>query len=84
MQAKEPKLGLVGVIKATYQSEATKQHGEFIAQVDVTRDFSGKLPARIFVLSPGCCVCVSLEASPSKEVITIVSRGDDGLYHLAY
>ncbi len=83
-QAKEPYLGLVGRIKATYVADETKQNGESIVRVDVTQDFTGKLPPTIFVLNPGCCFCVSIGGRSGEEVITIVSRSDDGLFHLAY
>jgi hypothetical protein len=83
-QAKEPDLGLVGRIKATYVADETKENGESIVRVDVTQDFTGKLPPTIFVLNPGCCMCVSIGGLSGEEVITIVRRGDDGLFYLAY
>ena len=81
-QAKAPFLGLVGIIKATYVADETKQNGESIVRVDVAQDFTGKLPPTIFVLNPGCCVCVSIGGRSGEEVITIVRRGDDGWFHL--
>jgi hypothetical protein len=84
-QAKEPLLGLVGRINATYvPNDETKNYGQSIVSVQVTQDFTGKLPPTIFVLNPGCCVCVHIGGHIGDEVITIVRRGDDGLFYLAY
>jgi hypothetical protein len=83
-QAKEPNLGLVGRIKATYFADETKQYTESIVRVDVIQDFAGKLPPTIFILNYDCCICVSIGGRSGDEVITIVRRGDDGLFYLAY
>jgi len=83
-EAKEPRLGLVGRIKTTYVADETKKNGESIVRVEVVQDFSGKLPETIFVLNPGCCVCVGIGGRPGDEVITIVRHGEDGLFHLDY
>ena len=82
--ATEPRFGLVGQIKATYVADETKGNGESIVRLEVIQDFSGKLPPSIFVLNPGCCVCVSIGGETGKEVITIVRRDSDGLFHLDY
>jgi hypothetical protein len=81
-EAKEPNLGLVGHIKETYVSD--EKTDQSIVRVDVTQDFTGKLPPTIFVFNPGCCVCVSIGGHSGDEVVTIVQRGDDGLFYLAY
>jgi hypothetical protein len=82
-QAKEPNLGLVGRITATYYANLPR-YAESIVHVEVTQDFTGKLPQTIDVLNPGCCMCVSIGGHDGDEVITIVRRGDDGLFYLAY
>ena len=82
--AEYPSLGFVGRVVATYETGATKQNGEAIVKIAVTKDFSGKLPLMIFVLNPGCCVCVSIGGANGDEVMSIVQRGDDGLFQLAY
>jgi hypothetical protein len=82
-EAKEPNLGLVGRITATYVADPA-QYGESIVRVEVTQDFTGKLPKIVYVLNPGCCVCVFIGGNNGDEVITIVRRGDDGLFYLAY
>jgi len=55
-----------------------------MSRIQVTKDFSGKLPPVIYVLNPGCCVCMGIGTAPGEEVMTIVQRGEDGLFQLAY
>jgi hypothetical protein len=80
----EPRFGFAGRIMAIYTADETRANGQAIIQVDVTENFSGKLPPVIFVLDPGCCVCVGISGKRGDEVVTIVRRGDDGLFHLDY
>src|SRR5262249_10466516 len=47
--AQEPRFGLVGRILTTYIHEETARSDTAIVQVEVTKDFSGKLPPVIFV-----------------------------------
>jgi hypothetical protein len=82
--AVEPKQGFVGRVVATYETEATKERGEAIVKIEITKDFSGKLPPVIYVLNPGCCVCVGIGGAPGEQVMSIVQRGEDGLFQLAY
>ena len=82
--AKFPKLGFVGKVVATFEKEKTKASGEAIVFIEITRDFSGKLPRAIYVLNPGAETCVGISTEKGEEVRTIVQRGDDGLFHLAY
>jgi hypothetical protein len=82
--AQFPRLGFVGRVKATFEAPETKQSGESIVWIEVTQDFSNKLPPLIYVLNPGCCLCVSIGGARGDEVISIVRRGDDGLFHLDY
>jgi hypothetical protein len=82
--AEEPRFGFAGRIVAIFTADETRQSGQAIAQVEITEDFSGKLPPVIFVLHPGCCVCVGIGGKRGDEVVTIVRRGDDGLFHLDY
>jgi hypothetical protein len=82
--AQEPRFGLVGRILTAYIHEETKRSDTTIVQVEVTKDFSGKLPPVIFVFNPGGGACVGIDREHGKEVITIVKRGVDGLFYLAY
>jgi hypothetical protein len=82
--AKEPRLGFVGRIMTTFSAEETKQSGQAIVQIEVTEDFTKLLPPVIYVLNPGCCVCVRIGGKRGEAVMTIVRRGDDGLFHLDY
>jgi hypothetical protein len=82
--AAEPRQGFVGRVAATYETDATKKYGEAIVKIEITKDFSGKLPPVIYVLNPGCCVCVGIGGAPGQEVMSIVQRGEDGLFQLAY
>jgi hypothetical protein len=69
---------------STFTSEESKQYGQSIVKVEITENFSGKLPPVIFVFNPGCCFCVGIGGAHGDEVMTIVRRGDDGLFHLDY
>jgi hypothetical protein len=82
--AQGPRFGLVGRILTAYIHEETKRSDTTIVQVQVTEDFSGKLPPVIFVFNPGGGACVGIDREHGKEVITIVERGVDGLFYLAY
>jgi hypothetical protein len=82
--AENPRLGFVGRIMATFTTEQTKQTGQAIVEIKVTEDFTKLLPPVIYVLNPGCCVCVGIGGKNGEEVMTIVRRGDDGLFHLDY
>ena len=82
--AKFPKLGFVGKVSATFENEETKTSGQAIVWIEVTRDFSGKLPGAIYVLNPGGGMCVGISTVKGEEIKTIVKRGDDGLFHLDY
>jgi hypothetical protein len=82
--AEYPRLGFVGRISTTFEGPRTKHTGQSIVQVEVTQDFSRKLPSMIYVFNPGCCVCVGIGGTPGDEVVSIVHRGDDGLFQLDY
>jgi hypothetical protein len=82
--AAAPRFGFAGRIMAIFTADETRQSGQAIVQVEITEDFSGKLPRLIFVLDPGCCVCVGISGKVGDEVLTIVRRGDDGLFQLDY
>ena len=83
--AQGPRFGLVGRLLTAYINEETKRSDTTIVQVEVTEDFSGKLPPVIFVFNPGGGACVGIDREHGKkEVITIVERGVDGLFYLAY
>jgi len=79
--AKFPKLGFVGKVVATFENEAW---GAAIVFIEITRDFSGKLPRAIYVLNPGGAMCVSISTVKGDEITTIVRRGEDGVFHLDY
>ena len=82
--AKFPKLGFVGKVVATFENEKTKASGEAIVFIEITRDFSGRLPGAIYVLNPGGGMCLGISTVKGEEIQTIVRRGDDGLFHLDY
>ena len=60
------------------------KHGREVVQINVAEDFGAGLPPVIYVVNPGCCVCVGIGGERGQEVTSIVRHGDDGLYHLDY
>ena len=79
--AQAPKLGFVGHVAWTYTGN---KHGREVVQINVAEDFGAGLPPVIYVVNPGCCVCVGIGGERGQEVTSIVRHGDDGLYHLDY
>jgi hypothetical protein len=76
-----PRSGFVGKVAWTYTAD---KNGRAIVQVNVDESFGEKLPPVVYVVNPGCCVCVGIGGKRGQDVVSIVSRGDDGLYHLNY
>jgi hypothetical protein len=79
-----PRLGFIGHVVSTFEAPETKQTGRAVVEIKVTQDFSGKLPPTIYVLNPGCCVCVGITREHDREFVSIVRQQNDGLYHLDY
>ncbi|WP_296524461.1 hypothetical protein [Rhodoplanes sp.] len=82
--AEKPRIGLVGRILERFVSERSIRGDRVVVAVEVTEDFGAELPHVIHILDPGCCMCVDLAGKTGDEVLTIVKRQDDGLFHLDY